>query len=219
MNVQEIRNAVRDQLDLEVADLKDGLIDLYMLEGFQQTTANENRWPWLEQDWTVNATWDGAPIPLPADVGVVASVIGADGVALEHVSHEDAEEYYSGEGVGTPSLYSMWGGSLYLWPGSDAVQAYTVRGWRMLREDWFEQPALEPDCDPRLHASLVHYAISRAYAQQEDDVLSGFYLDTWRRMVAVSMTSIMRSRYQGRTIMGRGIGRRRMGRRYGLGFL
>jgi hypothetical protein len=207
VNVQELRDAVRLQLDLEVEDLSDTLIDLYLLEAFQQTTANENRWPWLETDWSVSATSDGLPIAVPTDFGVAASVISADGEALEHISHEDAEEHFAGDiDGGTPTMYSLWGESLYLWPKSDADLAYTLRGWRAMKEDWVGFAALSPDCDSRLHASMVHYAISRAYAGQEDDVLSNMYLLTWQRMVTVSMTSIMRARYQGRVVMGRGVG-------------
>jgi hypothetical protein len=207
MNVQELRNAVRLQLDLDATELSDTAIDLYLLEAFQQTTANENRWPWLETAWSVSATLDGLPIALPTDFGVAASVISSDGVALDHISHEDAENHFAGdEEGGVPFAYSMWGDSMYLWPRSNADMAYTVRGWRVLSEAWFTLAAEEPDCDSRLHPSMVHYAISRAYAGQEDDVLSNMYLSTWRSMVTVTMTAIMRARYQGRVLMGRGVG-------------
>ena len=93
MNVEELRTAVRAQLDLDKEDLGDGLLDQYLLEAFQQTTANELRWPWLETSWVVNATSDGSPALLPDDIGAVASVVSSEGEALEHVSHEDAENY------------------------------------------------------------------------------------------------------------------------------
>jgi hypothetical protein len=207
MNVQELRDAVRLQLDLDASELTDTAIDLYLLEAFQQTTANENRWPWLETSWIVYATADGVALPLPDGFGVAASVISSDGVALDHISHEDAENYFAGDDDGgTPFAYSLWGDGLYLWPPSNADLTYTLRGWRQLSEAWWTFSAESPDCDSRLHPSMVHYAISRAYAGQEDEVLSNLYLSSWRSMVTVTMTAIMRARYQGRVLMGRGVG-------------
>lgn len=225
MNVEELRTAVRAQLDLDKEDLGDALLDQYLLEAFQQTTANELRWPWLETSWVVNATSDGSPALLPDNVGAVASVVSSEGEALEHVSHEDAENYFADSiggdpsSAGSPSMYSMWGTGLHLWPGSKPDLTFTIRGWRMLREDWYGLSAGVPDCDSRLHSALVHYAISRAYAGQEDDVLSGMYLSTWRAMTAVTMTSIMRARYQGRITMGRGVSRHYGRRRVVTDFL
>jgi hypothetical protein len=207
MIVQDLRTAVRLQLDLDATELTDTLIDLYLLEAFQQTTANENRWPWLESSWSVYATADGVAIPLPDDFGVAASVISSDGVALDHFSHEDAENYFAGDDEGgVPFAYSLWGDGLYLWPRANADLTYTLRGWRTLSEEWTTFAGASPDCDSRLHPSMVHYAISRAYAGQEDEVLSNLYLSTWRSMVTVTMTAIMRARYQGRVLMGRGVG-------------
>lgn len=218
MNVQELRDAVRLQLDLEVEDLPNALLDLYLLEAFQQTTSNENRWPWLETSWTVSATEDGLPIALPADFGVAASVVGSGQQPISNVAHQSAESYYSDDesGAETADLFSMWGGELYLWPKSNTDKDVTLRGWRALKEDWVGVAAASPDCDSRLHPSMVHYAISRAYAGQEDDVLSAFYMNTWSRMVAVTMTQIMRPEYQGQAVMGRGLSVRRQRRHVNL---
>lgn len=207
MNVQELRGAVRLQLDLEVEDLPDQLLDLYLLEAFQQTTSNENRWPWLETSWTVSATADGAPIALPADFGVAASLTGEGLQSVSHVNHNSAEEYYSDDtsGSATADLFSLWAGHLYLWPKANTDKDITVRGWRALSQEWFGLAAETPDLDVRLHPSLVHYAISRAYAGQEDDIMSAFYMNTWRQMTAITMTQIMRSDYQGPVRMGRGL--------------
>ncbi len=218
MNVQELRNAVRLQLDLEVEDLSNALVDHYLLEAFQQTTSNENRWPWLETSWTVSATEDGAPIDLPADFGVAASLTGEGLQSVSHVNHSSAEAYYSDDSSGsnTADLFSMWGGQLYLWPKANTDKDITVRGWRTLSEDWVGVASGVPDCDSRLHPSMVHYAISRAYAGQEDDILSQFYLATWQRMVAVTMTQIMRAEYQGSVQMGRGLAASRRRTNVGL---
>tara|TARA_R110002153_G_scaffold45623_1_gene128729 strand:+ start:6823 stop:7485 length:663 start_codon:yes stop_codon:yes gene_type:complete len=218
MNVQELRDAVRLQLDLEVEDLSNALIDLYLLEAFQQTTANENRWPWLETSWTVSATSDGLPIDMPATFGVAASVTGEGLQSVSHVNHSSAEAYYSDDtsGADTADLFSLWGNQLYLWPKSNSVKTVTVRGWRLLSEDWSGVASGVPDCDSRLHPSMVHYAISRAYAGQEDDQLSAFYLSTWQRMISVTMTQIMRAEYQGPVQMGRGL---RNNRSYNVGLV
>ena len=202
---------MRAQLELDAEDLSNALVDSYLREAFQQTTANENRWPWLETSWTVSATSDGLPIALPADFGVAASVTGASQQPIANVAHQSAEAYYSDDDQGSESadLFSMWGGELYLWPKANTDRTVTLRGWRALSEDWVGVAAGVPDLDARLHPSMVHYAVSRTYAQQEDDVLSNFYLGTWQRMVSVTMTQIMRPEYQGQVVMGRGLRTRR----------
>lgn len=197
MNLQELRAAVRSQLDLDEEDLPNGLLDLYIAEGFDQTINLEKRWPFYETSWSVSADETG-PGVAPINLAGIASVIDDETqFPLLWVSHQLAEENFSSLGTGQPKYFSMWGGGIYLWPSPPAARTVTIRGWRLPTAWVAEGAAAEADADSRLHLPLIHYACSRAYAQQEDEVLTAVYIDSWSRLVEAARRAIMRSDYQG----------------------
>lgn len=215
MNLAEIRQAVRDQLDLpEEDDIATALIDLYIAEGFQNVINREARWPFYATEWT-DTTVAGTPtISVPATLSSIDHII-RDGYILEHINHEDAEEWLGRDGQGTPEMFSIWGDKIYLWPTPNAAEVITIRGWRISSDDWLGSAANTPDTgtERRLDRALVHYACSRAYAQQEDPELQEVYRVSFERLVADAQQAIMRPRYHGQVIMGKGLPRRRH-RRY-----
>lgn len=194
MNLDQLRTAVRDQLDLDESDLTNPMLDLYVNEAVSQTAALEARWPFLGESWSVDSVAGVSSIDLPEDFGSFAAVIDSQGETLAYVGHEFAEANFTGE-TGSPTLFSVWGSKMYLWPQPTEVETFTIRGWRL--------PATLvaagdiPDLDERLHAPLVHYACSRAYAQQEDEVLAQFYLQTWSAATEAIRRIVMRPRFQG----------------------
>jgi hypothetical protein len=217
MNLQDLRNGVRTQLDLDEEDLPNALVDLYLREAFEQTIAFERRWPFYETTWGVTAT-DENPVALPTDVGGIAAVTEVEtGVVLLYVSHQLAEENFRGTlDTGTPRMFSTWGGNVYFWPASDGERAYTIRGYRT-PIDWVTLgAAADVDADSRLHLPLIHYAVSRAYAQQEDEVLTEAYLQTWARTVEAARKAIMRPDYQGLSQLNYGLHGNGPTRRYQL---
>lgn len=206
MQLQQMRDAVRAQLDLDEEDLPNVLVDSFLEEAQQQTLVKENLWPFLQSAWNVNATDDGAPVPLPPNVDAIESVVDSEGNKLFDVSHEYAEQYYASQ-TGSALLYSLWGGNMYLWPKPEVEVAYTIRGWRV-PAPLDGVASAEPDCDVRLHLPMVHYACSRAYAQQEDEVLANEYLRTWSAAVEGVRRHLMRPKHVGRFSMGEGVPRR-----------
>jgi hypothetical protein len=211
MNLGQLRSATRAQLDLETEDdLPTPLLDMYLQEAVNETVNLETRWPFLESAWVVYADAGSHTAVLPVGVRGIASVMTAQGTALGKVAHAFAEANMQGE-TGSPSMWSTWGNQLYLWPApeEDAALQYSIRGWRAPAALSGQESAV-PDIDERLHPSLVHYACSRVYAQQEDDELSNFYLQTWSRLVESARRAIMRPEYQGLWSMG---GARRNARR------
>ena len=210
MILQELRQAVRDQLDLpEEDDIPTALIDLYLIEGFNTVINREDKWPFYEDSWSVTTDAAGT-VALPSTVNAVQSVF-ASGGELYHVSYPEALEQF-GDTEGTPEMFSVWGDTIYVWPKSAAD--LTVTGWRNSDESWITSAAAAPDTgsERRLDRALVHYACSRAYAQQEDPELAEFYLDTFHRVVHEAHAAIMRPRWRGRVRLGRGIPRRRWSR-------
>ena len=53
MNLQELRDYVRTQLDVDEEELPNPLLDAYFSEGFERTIALEVRWPFYETRWDV----------------------------------------------------------------------------------------------------------------------------------------------------------------------
>ena len=206
MNLGEIRQSVRDQMDLpDEEDLSTALLDNYIAEGYNHIINREAAWPFLEQSYTVTSVIGQNNVPLPSTLATIDSVTGPQGV-LELTPLNDAEAYYEDD-TGVPHSYSVWGDSLYLWPRPLTAADYTIRGWRKGSEDWMSSAAGLPDTgnERRMDRALVHYACYRAYAQQEDPELAEFYRVSFERVLADASQAIMRPKVQGRIIVGKGM--------------
>lgn len=199
MQLSAIRSAVRDQLDLpDEEDIPTSLIDLYIEEGVTATLNQEVRWPFLEASWTVNTTEGVSEIALSPDIRNIVTVIADDGTGLGRIDHGFAEANFALDSTGYPALFSLWGNSMYLWPApeADAPLTYTIRGYR--KPNTMDGVAsASPDMDERFHPALVHYACHRAYAQQEDEVLANYYLQTFAAFVEAARKAVMAPEYQG----------------------
>lgn len=195
LTVQNLRDLVRTQMDLDEEDLPNELLDGYIREGYDETVAVEGRWPFFESSWSVPLeTATSTSIARPDDLQVAVSVVDSStGVRLTQIAHDVAEDnQFATRAAGEPCLWSTWAGRIYLWPIPDGDRTVLIRGFRK-PSDWVGQGAGGVvDADERLHRVIVHYAVSRAYAQQEDDVLEAEYRDTWARALASARTAIMR---------------------------
>ena len=207
MTLDELRNYVRTQTQTTPGELPDSTVDPYLMEGFNRTVAYENQWPWYEQTWVLvqPAGTERAPLPGDVNVSAIVGVMDARGVRLDLRAHSTAEETWGGGG-GTSgySECSVWAKEFYFWPRYAATedQTYQLTGFR-LPTDWMAGgPAAEPDIDPRLHRPLAHYAISLAYAQQEDDVLEQQYMQRWQKDVEQARGAIMEPSQDRPLIMG-----------------
>lgn len=201
MNLAQLRKAVRDQLDLDAEDLPNARLDLYIREAFQRTLERESAWPFYATEWELS-TVDGK-VPLPADVQNVVDVTSADGGRpFRHVGHDDARSFWGTTATGAAQAFSVWGTTLYLWPAQD--MNIVVRGYRTPHE-WLLNETSVPDCPEALHLPLVHYAISREYAAQEDEVLQQVYLQTWQEGVESARVQIMQPTVSRPLIFGRGV--------------
>jgi hypothetical protein len=196
LTLQNIRDQVRTQLEVDEDELPNTQVDVYIAEGFERTVQLEQRWPFYQTTWTVSSVADTQTITLPTDLEAVASILDTDaGFRLQPVDHDIAELTWAADDTAdNPIYYSVWGGSFHLWPTPTQVIEYTVRGWRQ-PTDWVADGASAAvDADSRLHRCIVHYACSRAYAAQEDEVLAREYLMTWEQGCERARRAIMRSK-------------------------
>jgi hypothetical protein len=159
--------------------------------------AFSNEWPRNETTWAIAKVPGTVAISLPADVnipGILSIVNQSSGYKLVSIVHENAENSFGtteGEGERSSSYYSLWNGSVYLWPlpGREQHVDLMLRGYR--QPVWNEAASAIPDLDPRLHATLCYFAMSLVHAQQEDEVMEGVYLARWQRDLTQQLRTIM----------------------------
>lgn len=208
----ELRSIVRTQTQTDAADLPDATIDVYLQQAYERTLNADVRWPFFATEWPVVQRANEAYIEMPGNVnpsGIMGLWSADRHFRLEMVPQVWAEDKFHGNNVGTmgPAMYSVWGDRLQLWPGIsfDEDRHYTLRGYRKPLA-WINVTTDAPDCDPRLHLPLTHYAVALAYAQQEDEVLEATYMDRWQRDVEIARQNIMDPVHHRPLIMGGGRG-------------
>jgi hypothetical protein len=191
MNLDEIRVAVRAQLDVDEEELPNPLIDLYARDGFEHIINTETRWPFYEQLWRDLVATDGV-LTVPTDAREIVSVVGSNG-RLEHIDNMHVERLYSQPATATYALvWSQMGSTIYLWPPPAGEWTVTLRGYRA-PIDWVSQGAgAEVDGDERLHLAVVWFCCAAAYAQQEDEVLEATYTARFNETAGIARDSIMR---------------------------
>ena len=196
MNLSEIRDAVRTQLDLDEDDLPNTTLDRYVREAYNRTIQMERRWPFFESSWTVTSDSNGQ-ITMPSTAAGVVSLVESNyNERLLLIGQEMAEDNFQGSTqYGNPDFYSLWGDTIYLWPTPAETYTYTLRGWRKPL-DWVSSgAATEVDADERLHIPIIHYAVSLAYAQLEDPELENAYMRRWAQTVERAHDDIMRPQH------------------------
>ena len=192
MNRNEFVSAMRQQTDLDEVDLSDSMAYMFLQEGFERTTAQRRHWPFYESVWSYSVAADDASLVLGTEVAEIASVMSsAVSQRLSYVDHDFAEQAYS-RPFGQTAAFSIWGGKMFLWPGSNSATTLTVRGWRRPLYSWLTDTALEADLDERLHSPLLHYATALVYAQQEDLELESQYMRRWSAGVEDAAKDIVR---------------------------
>jgi len=192
MNLSEIRQAVRDQVEQDETDLPNDRLDGYIREGYERVIQMETRWPFFEQLWTASVAAEQVSFAIPSDAAIIVAIVTPD-CRLRFVETRDGEDWFGFEPTsGTVYQWSKLGTSIYLWPPPQSAVDMTLRGFRR-PIDWIAAGAgTEVDADERLHWPIVNYALSRVYMQQEDDILSAIYLNDFREGVALARQAVMR---------------------------
>jgi hypothetical protein len=162
-------------------ELPNATLDLYLNDALDQTLALSESWPFLQHSWTV-VTVDGqVNYTIDSTVDSIASVTDVDTLSpLMHFPHERAEVVFGdgASGGGVPAYWSQWGNELYLWPAPSEGRTVRLRGYR--RHAWGPAATDVVDADDRLHVPLIYWAIARAYAAQEDEVLEATNIQHWQ---------------------------------------
>lgn len=194
MNLQELRDAVRNQLDLDEDDVPNSTLDLWIRDGYQESINTAQHWPFFQATWDVEVDGDSDGFVRPANLSSVSALLDVEtGERLWQIGHEAAEDAMLGRGGGgRPMMFSVWGDFVWLWPRPLEPRNYRLRGYRA-PVDWVSNGAgAEVDADVRLHSLIAHYACARAYAQLEDDVLEQIYRQQWLASLDNARRAIIR---------------------------
>lgn len=182
LNLQQIRDYVRNHIELEIDDLPDSVLDVFIREGSKRVEKAETRWPFYEESWTLttaigtrNYALTGA-VPTATAVDQLTNVQGPKWnlvwIGREQYDVLNPPDFTS---QSEPTHVALWDSELWLSPTPDAAYTLTLRGYRK-PTDWVANgAAAQPDLPDELHNTVATWALSRAYAQQDDPELAAVY--------------------------------------------
>ena len=207
VTVAELRSIVRTQTQTDPGDLADSTIDVWLQQGYERTLNAETQWPFLATEWHIEQTAGETSLELPGNVnepGIMGLWDTTNGVRMSLVPQIWAEGHFGwGNAAGTTAslLFSVWGQRINLWPAITfgETRQYILRGYRKPL-NWIADGS--PDCDPRLHMPISHFAVALAYAQQEDAQLEAIYMGRWQADVELARRAIMEPVHHRPLIMG-----------------
>lgn len=200
LNLQQIRDYVRVHLDIEIEDLPDTVLDIFIREGSKRIERAEDRWPFYEKVFPLTTVAAQRDYVFATDIAEdLESVHGIRGEQWEMrnlgVDQGDMRWPRNISQTGEPSHFAVWNKTLRLYPDPDGAYDLLIRGYRKPL-DWVTTGAGEsPDLPDELHNTVALWALSRAYNQQEDPELGAVYermfsdeLNEFRRRIAAEET-------------------------------
>lgn len=197
MTAQGLRDVVRDITDLDTTDLPDGLLNMFIRDGYYRILDSGDRWPFLEKSFTFNTVAEQRPYVIAdftADpIAEVISIVDPVGVGyrLNMIGHDEAEATYIGsyDISGDPLFYTVWEGRIHLYPKPNNARTLNVRAYRE-PIDWITT-AGNVDASPNLHFPLAYYACSRVYQRLEDTVMADTYKRAFDEGVALARAAVL----------------------------
>lgn len=210
MTATVLRQTVRDIVDLDADDLPDGLLNLFIRDGYYRILDVEKRWTWLETSFTFNTVQGQRAYTIAnftADpISQVASIVDNSdiGTRLDMIGYDMGEATWNGttDTNGDPLFYAVWNGQIHLFPKPDNARTLTCRGYRE-PIDW-QTSGGAVDAAPSLHFPLVYYATSRVYQRLEDAQMAAMYKQSFDEGVALARNNIMKPNSHGQLILAHG---------------
>ena len=194
MTASEIRDFVRTSLDVEVEDIPNTMLNVWMNDAVTRIISYFDESPTFlqveysfvtvpgQQSYNLDTT-EGLKVPQPLQV--VDEVRGPLFSLTPRQHRQVRESYRVDSPTGRPQEFSFWGRDLYLWPTPIAEETFHVLGIRKPDWNWITGSGF-PDLPEEFHALVAHWALARAYAQQDDPDMANFF----RGEFAGTLTSI-----------------------------
>lgn len=184
MTATTMRGFVRENLDVDDSDLSDTLLNVWLRDAVIRIISFFDESPiWLQAEYTFNTVAGQQSYDLDTTVGLTspAPLQAVDEVrgplySLSPASHRQIRGSYRTDAPsGRPQHFSQWGRSIYLWPKPSAVETFSLLGIRRPNWDWLTTTTAVPDIPEEFHILVAYWALSRAYAQQDDPEMANFY--------------------------------------------
>jgi hypothetical protein len=167
------RSALVDACETRFGDTSNDVIAAavwqdYLTEGERRVHAASSMWPWLEAEATnLSVTAGSNEANLPADVWRVLTVFNAtDEIAMHELTgrRSGIDNWPTrGDYTGTPEFYRLRAGKLQVFPWAAADTTIYI--------EYPVAPAVmsqEPVFPEQYHDCLVHFALARAYEDDEN---------------------------------------------------
>lgn len=195
MNFNDMTSFVRAQADTDSTDAPDTTLEVYARAAYRDIIARVFPWPDKKVAYTFTTTANDASYPLSglssADLEFVVSVAGSEEVLMYVTPEQYRTLNIDLTGSGTPTVYTVDTGVIYLWPTPNGVATFNVSGFRRFA-DW---PAGldEPDLPRGFDEAICWYMLARFYQAQEDIELTQMYMADYERAVNQQMSKSLRS--------------------------
>lgn len=188
MSLADIRQFVRDHLDSDDVELPNSLIDRFIYDGSQKIEKYSRTWDFRAVEYMMTTVADQRTYDLDTEASLISPAPLADITAIQGPSFELKPADHrrmrvrfpsNADSSGTPTWFSLWGRTLYLWPKPSTATAYTVIGYRQ-GLDWIASNS-SPDFPDDLHQLIAWWALNRAYVFLDDPELADFYRQEFDR--------------------------------------
>lgn len=177
MNLQQIRDFVRLHLDIEIEDLPDAVLDVFIAEGVNRIATAEKRWPFFKQRWDLETADDQDAYDLTTLSPTFKEISGIKGPrwTLTWIGEDDAAVYWPENVTSSsePTHFSIENDTLYLHPTPNDSYALIVRGYR--KPTAMAAAGDEPDLPEEFHNTVALWALAKAYSHQDDPEMGQLY--------------------------------------------
>jgi hypothetical protein len=196
LTLSDIRSKIREMADVSSADVSDGLLNLFIRDGYNRIIDLERRWPFLEVSFTLTTVQDQTAYTIndftSDDIREIASVVDPDHVRLDFISYEIAEETFetSDSASGRPMFVAYWADKIHIFPSPDGAHQLNVRAYRE-PNDWITA-GTTPDGPEAFDLALIDYGVSRVYKMQEAFAASQEFERSFNDTVSFVRRDIMR---------------------------
>lgn len=180
MTLQNIRDFVREHLDVDTNDLSNDLLDRFIREGSQRIERDDIHWPFYQKmaDFTVaEGATKIAKTDIASDLEKIVALRRADnGQHLNYVgTSAELWKLSPTSSSSYPQYYSLWGDNVLLWPKPSSSAELEALYYRAPKDWVSDGSGAEPDLPDQLHNTVAVWALACAYAHQEDSHFAGLY--------------------------------------------
>src|SRR5699024_10442471 len=162
------------------------LMDAAIAEGYDRILAENQRWPWLEDRWSVVVPAGTDTVSLTQAGDTIREVVSlrVNGEKLQHTD-EDTAAVKWGTKEGSLREWSRWSNEVNVWPTPVTNTTVEVQGYREPRP--FESlGGWEPDLPREMHWLVLDWALANEFQRLEDVEMAMAYrakFDTQLRSV------------------------------------